>query len=362
MKIPFAKFDFMHKDIKKELFEKFEEVYDRGWFIQGTESKSFEEEFAAYCGAEYCIGCGNGLDAISLSLKALGIGEGDEVIIPSNTFIATALAVSFVGAKPILVDPDLQTFNLSKVGIEEVINDKTKAIIAVHLYGQAADMDEIVDIANKYNLKVIEDCAQAHGAVYKGKKVGVLGDISAFSFYPGKNLGALGDAGAVVTNNKELALKVKMLSNYGSNEKYNHEIKGQNSRLDEIQASFLRLKLQHLDEYNKYRNYIADKYLKGINNVKIKLPKIGEDRTHVWHVFPLMVEERETFKKYLEDNLIETVCHYPKPIYLQGAYAKDNLNSTPLAKIISEQELSIPLYYGMSDKEIDYVIDVINKF
>lgn len=362
MEIPFSKFDVMHKEIKEEIINKFEEVYDNGWFIQGKECEAFEKEFAAYCGTKYCIGCSNGLDAISLSLKALGIGAGDEVIIPSNTFIATALAVSFVGAKPVLVDPDIDTFNLSKLGIKNAINSKTKAIIPVHLYGQAADMEEIINIANEYKLKVIEDCAQAHGAEYKGKKVGTFGDIAAFSFYPGKNLGALGDAGAIVTNNKKLADKVKMLTNYGSIEKYNHEIKGQNSRLDELQASFLRIKLRHLDEYSEFRNHVASKYLKGINNKKVKLPKIGENRTHVWHIFPVMTTNRNEFKLYLESNSIETVCHYPKPIYKQEAYIHDNLNSTYVAQIIADQELSLPLYYGMTDEEIEYVIGIINKY
>ena len=362
MKVPFATFDVMHIEIRTEMIKKFEAVYDKGWFIQGRECDAFEKEFAEYTKTAHCIGCGNGLDAILLALKALGVSAGDEVIIPSNTFIATALAVSYLGAKPVTVDPNLATFNLSEEGIEAAITEKTKAIIPVHLYGQAADMDPILRIARKYNLKIVEDCAQAHGAEYKGKKIGSFGDAAAFSFYPGKNLGALGDGGAVVTNNSEVAAKVRALANYGSVEKYNHQYKGQNSRLDEVQAAFLRIKLSHLDEYNAFRSTVAEKYLKGITNEKVKLPQIGKDRTHVWHVFPVLVETREKFKEYLEANEIGTVCHYPTPIYMQKAYKEDELNATPLAELISEQELSLPIYYGMSAEEVQYVIDVINKY
>lgn len=362
MKVPFATFDVMHKEIRTEMIKKFEDVYDKGWFIQGSECDAFEKEFAQYTETAHCIGCGNGLEAILLALKALGVSTGDEVIIPSNTFIATALAVSYMGAKPVTVDPDLTTFNLSEAGIEAAITEKTKVIIPVHLYGQAADMDPILKIAQKYNLKIVEDCAQAHGAEYKGKKIGSFGDAAAFSFYPGKNLGALGDGGAVVTNNAEVAAKVRALANYGSVEKYNHEYKGQNSRLDEVQAAFLRIKLSHLDEYNAFRSGVAEKYLKGIINEKVKLPQIGKDRTHVWHIFPVLVETRDAFKTYLDANEIGTVCHYPTPIYKQKAYQEDNLEPSAMADLISNQELSLPLYYGMPDEEIQYVIDTINKY
>lgn len=362
MKVPFATFDIMHREIREEMVRKFEDVYDKGWFIQGSECEAFEQEFAAYTETAHCIGCGNGLDAILLALKALGVGQGDEVIVPSNTFIATALATSYIGAKTVLVDPDQATFNLSEEGIEAAITDKTKAIIPVHLYGQSADMDPILRIAEKYNLKIVEDCAQAHGAEYKGRKIGSFGDAAAFSFYPGKNLGALGDGGAVVTNNSEVATMVRALANYGSVGKYNHEYKGQNSRLDEVQAAFLRIKLRHLDQYNAFRSTVAEKYLKGITNEKVRLPQIGTDRTHVWHIFPVLVETRDTFQLYLEDNGIGTVCHYPTPIYRQKAYKDDNLEPSAMADLISNQELSLPLYYGMSDEEIHYVIDIINQY
>lgn len=362
MRIPFATFEYMHEKIRTEVLQKFEEVYDKGWFIQGNECELFEKEFAAYCGTQYCVGCGTGLDAIYLILKAMGIGEGDEVIVPSNTFIATALAVTYTGAVPIFVEPDMETYNICGKGIEELITDRTKAIIAVHLYGQFAQMDEIVEIAKKYNLKVVEDSAQAHGATFYRKKAGSYGDAAAFSFYPGKNLGALGDAGAIVTNNKELAEKVRALGNYGSDRKYHHIYQGTNSRLDEVQAAILRIKLKYLDEFNEDRIRIANRYLNEINNSKIILPKIGNERKHVWHIFAIMTQEREQFKVYLEKNGIATVEHYPIPIHRQLAYRGIVKQDLPLAEKISSEELSLPMYYGMKDEEIDYVINVVNAY
>lgn len=362
MKIPFSTFNNMHSEVRGEMLAKFEEMYDAGWFIQGKECKLFEEEFATYFGAKYCIGVGNGLDAIYLSLRALGIGAGDEVIIPSNTFIATALAISYAGATSVIVDPDSVTYNMCGVGLEEAITDKTKAIIPVHLYGQAAEMDEIMAFAKKHNLYVLEDCAQAHGALYKGQKVGTFGDAGCFSFYPGKNLGALGDGGAVICNDDALAAKIKAIANYGSKEKYNHIYMGTNSRLDEIQAGFLRIKLTHLDEYNADRCRVAERYLKEIKNPKIKLPAIGEARTHIWHVFAVMCEEREDLSKYLGEKGIGTVCHYPISIADQKAYEELKLPKLPIAQKIARTELSLPLYVGMSDEEIDYVVEAINNF
>lgn len=362
MKIPFATFEHMHKEIRTEVLRKLEEVYDKGWFIQGTECEQFEKEFATYCGTQYCVGCGTGLDAIYLILKAFGIGKGDEVVVPSNTFIATALAVTYTGATPVFVEPDMLTYNLNGDGIEEAITEKTKAIIAVHLYGQTAQMDRIIQIAKKNNLKLIEDAAQAHGATFNGRKAGTFGDAAAFSFYPGKNLGALGDGGAVVTNNKELADKVRALGNYGSDRKYHHIYQGTNSRLDEIQAAVLRIKLKYLDQFNEDRIKIANRYLSEIKNDKIVLPVVGENRKHVWHIFAIRIKNREDFKHYLEENGIYTVEHYPIPIHKQDAYyglVKQNL---PLAEQISREELSLPMYYGMTDGEIDYIIDIINKY
>lgn len=364
MKIPFVSFEPMHKEIESEILNKFKEVYKRNWFIQGEEVEKFEEEFAEFCQAKYCIGCGNGLDALYLILRSYDIGVGDEVIVPSNTYIATALAASYAGAKPILVEPDLVTYNINPDLIEKVITHKTKAIIVVHLYGQPVDMSEINRIAKKHSLKVIEDSAQAHGALYKGKKVGSLGDASGFSFYPGKNLGALGDAGAVVTNNKELADKIRAIANYGSDRKYHHIYKGTNSRLDEVQAAFLRIKLKNLDKWNEDRRKIAQKYIDGINNPKITKPSEADYANHVWHLFVVRTEKRDEFQKYLNDNGIGTTIHYPIPMHMQGAYEELGISKgiLPLAEKISNEVISLPIWYGMKDEEIQYVIDKINNW
>lgn len=364
MKVEFAAFNKMHEEIEEEILAKFKEVYKKNWFIQGTEVEAFEKEFAEYCGAKYCIGCGNGLDALFLILKAYGIKEGDEVIVPSNTYIATALAVSYVGATPIFVEPRMDSYNIDPERIEEKITDSTKAIMAVHLYGQPADMDPILEIAKKYNLKVIEDSAQAHGALYKGKKIGAIGDASGFSFYPGKNLGALGDAGAVVTNDKELADKVRALGNYGSDYKYHHIYKGNNSRLDEVQAAFLRIKLKNLDRWTENRRKTADLYIKGIKNEKIILPLELDYAKHVYHIFAIRSKHREKLEKYLNEKGIMTNKHYPIPMHLQDAYTELRIKegSLPYAEEISQTELSLPMYYGMTQEEIDYVINMINKF
>ncbi len=362
MKVPFSTFAPMHSEIREEMLQKFAQVYDRGWFIQGSECEAFEKEFAAWNGVRYCVGVATGLDAIYLALKAMDIGAGDEVIVPSNTFIATALAVSYTGAKVVLVDPDEVTYNLCGKGLEEAYTPRCKAIIPVHLYGQAAEMDEILAFAKEKGLYVLEDCAQSHGATYKGKKVGTFGDVGCFSFYPGKNLGALGDGGAIISNNEELANKIRCLGNYGSTKKYHHTYLGTNSRLDEVQAALLRIKLTHLDAYNKARNAVADKYIAGIKNPKIRLPKIGCDRTHVWHVFAVMCDDREALKAHLEERGIGTVCHYPIAIADQKCYQKEQLAHLPLAEYIAASELSLPMYYGMTDEEVQYVIDAVNAF
>ena len=365
MKVPFATFVPMHNEIRKDLDNAYNQVLDRSYFIQGEECTKFEEEFATYCGAKYCIGVATGLDALWLVLKAMGIGKGDEVIVPSNTYIATALAVSFVGAKPVFVEPTIETYNIDVTKIEEKINGNTKAIIAVHLQGRAADMDAINALAKKYNLKVIEDAAQAHGTTYKGKKVGILGDAAGFSFYPGKNLGALGDGGCVVTNDKEIADKVRALGNYGSDYKYHHIYQGTNSRLDEMQAAFLRVKLPHLDKWNADRKRIAEKYLTGITNPFIKLPLASNDEyEHIYHVFVIRCDKRDELEKYLNDNGIGTVKHYPIPMHLQEAYKELGLKQgdLPIAEEISNTVLSIPMYYGMTDEEVEYVIEVLNRF
>ncbi len=364
MKIPFASFEAMHSEIEKELEESVLRVTRSNWFIRGKECEQFEHDFAQYCGTKYCVGCGNGLDALFLLLKAYGIGMGDEVIVPSNTFIATALAVTYTGALPVLVEPKIQTYTIDSSCIEEKITPNTKAIIAVHLYGQPADMDEIYTIAHKYGFLVIEDAAQAHGAIYKGKKVGNLGHAAGFSFYPGKNLGAFGDAGAVTTNDEKIAEKVRALSNYGSDYKYHHIYAGNNSRLDEIQAAVLKEKLRHLDEWNAFRQYVANQYLKKIKNSKVILPSVSSDRSHVWHIFALRTHKRDEFEKYLNGHGIGTTLHYPLPIHLQGAYSNLGLGEgdLPIAEEISQTEISIPMYYGMTKDQIQYVIDIINAF
>lgn len=365
MSVPFAIFQPMHDELRAELDAAYNRVMDNSYFIQGKECEAFDKEFAEYCDAKYCVGVANGLDALLLVLKALEIGAGDEVIVPSNTFIATALAVSYTGATPVFVEPELETFNIDVTRIEAAITDKTKAIMPVHLQGRPADMDPIMEIAKKHNLWVIEDAAQAHGTLYKGKKVGALGDAAGFSFYPGKNLGALGDGGAVVTNNKEIADKVRAIGNYGSDYKYHHIYKGTNSRLDEMQAAFLRVKLPELDKWNAARVEVAKKYFEGIKNPKIALPlEPSEDFGHIYHVFVIRCKERDVLEKYLADNGIGTVKHYPYPMHLQDCYADLGLKQgdLPIAEEISNTVLSLPMYYGMTDEQVQYVIDVINKF
>lgn len=364
MKIPFVTFKPMEAALDKELRSAFDRVFTRSWYIEGVEDEAFEKSFAEYCDSKYCIGVGNGLDAIMLALKALGVGEGDEVIIPSNTYIATALAVTYVGATPVFVEPDIRTFNIDPSRIEEKISEKTKAIMPVHLYGQACDMDPIMEIASKYNLYVVEDCAQAHGARYKGKVIGSFGDAAGFSFYPGKNLGALGDAGATVTNNKEIADRIRALGNYGSDYKYHHIYKGNNSRLDEMQAAFLAAKLPYLNKMNEERRRIAQMYMDGIKNPDVILPYVPENMVPVWHIFGVRCKRRDELEKFLIDAGIGTNKHYPIPMHLQECY-KDlgfREGDFPIAEEISTTELSLPMYYGMADEEVQYVIDKVNEF
>lgn len=365
MKVAFATVAPMHKEIKSELDMAYNRVMDEAWFIQGMECDKFEKEYADYIGTQYCVGVATGLDAICLILRAMGIGGGDEVILPSNTFIATALAVSYAGAKPVFVEPEIETYNIDVHKIEEKITNRTKAIIAVHLQGRAADMDSIHKIAEKYELKVIEDAAQAHGSKYKGKLAGSLSDAAAFSFYPGKNLGALGDGGCVTTNNKEIADKVRILGNYGSDYKYHHIYKGINSRLDEIQAAFLRVKLRYLDKWNAERRRIAHRYLSEIVNPVIKLPlKSTNEYEHIYHIFAVRCNRRDDLERYLTEREIGVMKHYPIPMHMQKAYENLDIKEGKLAvaEEISKTILSIPMYYGMTDEEISYVIQVLNDF
>ena len=364
MIIPFVSFIPMEKELNNELKLAFERVLSNSFYIEGKEDEAFEKAFAQYCGVDYCVGVGNGLDALMLILKSMNIGVGDEVIVPSNTYIATALAVSYVGATPVFVEPDIRTYNINPDNIESAITDKTKAIIPVHLYGQSCDMDPIITIAKKHDLYIIEDCAQAHGATYKGRKVGSFGDAAGFSFYPGKNLGALGDAGAVITNNADIANKVRALGNYGSDYKYHHIMKGNNSRLDEMQAAFLSVKLPYLDKINEERRRIANKYSEGINNPKIVKPYVIKECQPVWHIYGVRCDERDSLEKFLNDKGIGTNKHYPIPMHLQECYRDLNISKgfLPIAEKISKTELSIPMYYGMTDTEINFVIDSINAF
>ena len=362
--VPFVSFKPIENELENELKEAFECVVKKSWYIRGAKNVEFEKRFADFCGCQYCIGTGNGLDALIIALKSLGIKGGDEVIVPSNTFIATALAVTYIGATPVFVEPDIRTFNINPSLIESVITNKTKAIMPVHLYGQACDMDSIMDIAKRNNLFVVEDCAQAHGATYKGKKVGSFGDAAGFSFYPGKNLGALGDSGAVVTNNEEIAEKVSAYGNYGSDYKYHHIYKGQNSRLDEIQAAFLIAKLPHLDRMNVERRRIAQMYLEGIKNSEVVLPYVPEYTEPVWHIFGIRCNRRNELEKFLNNKGIGTNKHYPIPIHRQECYKELDFKEGdfPIAEEISATELSIPMYYGIADEQIQYVIDSINEF
>ena len=364
IKVPFVSFLPMERELDTQLREAFTRVFERSWYIEGKEDEAFEQAFAGYCGTKYCVGVGNGLDALMLVLKALDIGEGDEVIVPSNTYIATALAVTYVGAKPVFVEPELATFNIDPCRIEAAITSRTKAVMPVHLYGRACDMDPIMAIAREYGLRVVEDCAQAHGATYKGQKVGTFGDAAGFSFYPGKNLGALGDAGAVVTNNPEIAEKVRALGNYGSDYKYHHIYKGNNSRLDELQAAFLVAKLPFLEKMNAERRRIAGCYLEGMKNPQVILPAVSDGFVPVWHIFGVRCDRREALEKHLNSRGIGTNKHYPIPMHLQECYRDLGFKEGdfPIAEEISWTELSLPMYYGMTEEEIRAVIDAVNDF
>jgi dTDP-4-amino-4,6-dideoxygalactose transaminase len=364
--IPFLDLKNINAQYRQELIEACINVIDSGWYIQGVECQNFEKEFAAYCGTNYCIGVGNGLDALILILRAykeLGIlKEGDEVIVPANTYIATILAISENNLVPVLVEPNIETYNIDLNEIEKKINVKTKAILVVHLYGKSVEMHTVLSLAKKYQLKVIEDCAQAHGAYDGTKRVGSIGDAAGFSFYPGKNLGALGDAGAVTTNDKKLYTTIKALGNYGSHKKYENLYKGINSRLDEIQAAMLRVKLKYLDSEIAHRQKIAVYYLEHIKNKTIILPKCDNPSSHVWHVFVIRTKQRDLLQKFLLRNNIQTLVHYPLSPHKQHAYKEWNHLLYPISEKIHREVVSLPISGIQTIEETSKIVEVINAY
>lgn len=365
IKIPFMNFEPVHHSIRDEINIAFQEVYESNWFVQGKKLEIFEKEYASYNQTNFAIGVSNGLDALHLSLKAINVGQGDEVILPANTFIATVLAVSYVGATPIFVDPDLQTYNIDPSKIESAITPRTKAIMPVHLYGQACEMGTIIKIAKENNLNIIEDNAQAHGATYCDKLTGSFGDINATSFYPGKNLGALGDAGAITTNDIKLAKKILMLRNYGSSEKYIHDNIGFNMRLDEMQAAFLIVKLKYINSWTYQRREIANLYYRFLSNLEdIKLPIIHHDSTHVFHLFVIRTKYRDALQKFLSENGVQTLIHYPIPPHLQKAYSHLGFKKGdfPISEEIADTCLSLPIWPGMNQEEVYLVCELIYDF
>lgn len=368
--IQFLDLKAINQQYEQELIEACSRVIRSGWYIMGKELEQFEKEFATYCGTKFALGVADGLDALTLVLRAwkeLGkLKEGDEVIVPANTYIASILAISENKLTPILVEPNLFSYNIDSTLIEKAITPKTKAILPVHLYGQLADMPKIMEIAKKHNLLVLEDSAQAHGASIGGKKAGNWGDASGFSFYPGKNLGALGDAGAITTNDEELYTILKALRNYGSHQKYHNLVKGVNSRLDEIQAAMLSVKLRYLNKETAHRRKIANLYLKEIKNSLILLPLQGVDaetyEQHAWHLFVVRVENREAFQKYLNENGVQTLIHYPIPPHKQQAYKEWNDWSLPISEKIHSQVLSLPISPTQTIEETQKVIEICNQF
>lgn len=365
MKVPYLDLKKTYEQITPDLSVALEKVLRSGRVVLGNEVRDFEKKYANFHGVRYAAGVANGLDALVLSLMALGVGKGDEVIVPSNTYIATLIAVSKVGAVPVPVEPNILTYNIDPQKIERVITKKTKAIVPVHLYGQSCDMDFILKIAKKHKLFVVEDNAQSHGAYFKKKMTGSFGDINATSFYPGKNLGAIGDGGAITTNNKKLYDKIILLRNYGESKRYVNPMIGMNSRLDEIQAAFLKIRLSTLPRIIRSKNRIASLYLSGLTDVgDIILPQVQENSTHVYHVFCIRTNKRNEIKKYLDDRGITTIIHYPIPPHLQGAYRHLNYRkgSFPIAEKLARTSISLPIFPEMSDAQIEYVISTIKKF
>ncbi|MBR5406044.1 MAG: DegT/DnrJ/EryC1/StrS family aminotransferase [Lachnospiraceae bacterium] len=338
-------------------------VLRSGWYIMGKELSEFEERFAGYIGAKYCVGLGNGLDALWMAFRILGIGKGDEVIVQGNTYIASVMGITINGATPVFVEPD-EYFNIDTSKIEEKITDKTKAVLVVHLYGQASQMDKVVDICKKHNLRLVEDCAQSHGSAYKGKVTGTFGDIGCFSFYPSKNIGAFGDGGAIVTDDEDIAKEMRILRNYGSEKRYYNKVVGTNSRLDEIQAALLKVRLEHAEEMNKEKQDVAAEYDKKINNPLIKLPGVREGADHIYHQYVIRCKRRDELMAYLKDRGISTIIHYPIPPHLSEAYEYLGFKKGdfPVTEACADEVLSIPMFNGITEEEVKYVADVLNEF
>jgi dTDP-4-amino-4,6-dideoxygalactose transaminase len=365
MSIPFLDLKAAYLELKPELDGAYQRVMNSGWYILGEEVEAFEREFASFCGVKHCVGVGNGLEALHLALRACGIGAGDEVIVPANTYIATWLAVSYAGAAPVPVEPDARTYNLDPSRVEAAITSRTKAMLPVHLYGQPADMQPLLEIARKHNLKVIEDAAQAHGATYHGTYAGALGDAAGWSFYPGKNLGAMGDAGAITTNDDAIADRVRVLRNYGSRLKYDNEEKGFNSRLDPLQAAMLRAKLPHLDEWNARRKQLIATYLAALAGVPaLTLPFVPAQLEPAWHLFVVRHPRREALQRHLTELGIGTLIHYPTPPHLSDAYAEMGLKkgSFPITEEIAGSALSLPIGPHLTPSQQEQVIDAVLSF
>lgn len=360
--IKFLDLHKINERFRTEIDARIKQVLGSGWYLLGEQDKTFESHFAAFCGTKHCIGCANGLDALNLIIRAYGWGAEDEIIVPANTYIASILAISENGCTPVLVEPDINTYNIDPELIEAKITPKTKAIMVVHLYGQAVQMEKIWNLAKKYGLKIIEDSAQAHGAFYQGRRTGNLGDASGFSFYPGKNLGCMGDGGAVTTNDDELAARLRAIANYGSEKKYHNIYKGINSRLDEIQAAILDVKLKYLDADNARRREIAKYYRENIKNPKIILPQTYDEMSHVWHVFAVRCADRAGLQNYLNSQDIQTNIHYPVAPHKQTAYKEWNALSLPITEKIHKEVISLPISPVLTDLEVERVVEVVNAF
>ena len=363
MKIMPNRMDRGFYQYQEEFEQKALEVLRSGWYVLGKEVSSFEEEFAAYTGAKYCVGLASGLDALWMAFRILEIGAGDEVIVQGNTYIASVMGITMNGATPVFVEPD-DYYQIDTAKIEEKITDKTKAVLVVHLYGQATNMKPVVELCQKYNLRLVEDCAQSHGACFEGQMTGTFGDIGCFSFYPSKNLGAFGDGGAIVTNDEQIAKDMKVYRNYGSEKRYYNKVVGTNSRLDEIQAGLLRVRLSHMDEMTKEKQQIAKRYREELNNPKFVLPPLMDGATHVYHQFVIRSKERDTLIDYLNEKEIGTIIHYPIPPHLAEAYAYLGFKEGdfPMTERLAKEVVSIPMYNGMTEEEHTYVIDALNAF